>query len=125
MRAIGHYDFGKNLRPVDFDGWIDSRRSYDAQSLAYWLEYWVVTYRHLLTDIGQLTFVSYEGLCADPERGLHRLTEAIGSENGHLVPPTAATLRAPRAREMNACDVDPSLVDEAFTIHGRLKDAAL
>ena len=27
MRAIGHYDFGENLRPVDFDGWFDSRES--------------------------------------------------------------------------------------------------
>ncbi len=21
MEAIGHYDFGANLRPIDFDGW--------------------------------------------------------------------------------------------------------
>ena len=27
MRAIGHYDFGKNLCPVDFGGWIDQRQS--------------------------------------------------------------------------------------------------
>lgn len=50
MRGIGHYDFGANLCSIDFAGWIDVRQSRDAESLAFWLEYWVATYRHLLTE---------------------------------------------------------------------------
>jgi len=39
MRAIGHFDFGRNLCPVDFDMWLDSRTSQDPDELAFWLEY--------------------------------------------------------------------------------------
>ena len=64
MRAIGHYDFGENLCPIDFGGWLDERESRDADCLAFWLEYWVVSYRSLLTENADfLRFLSYEALC--------------------------------------------------------------
>ena len=40
MRAIGHFDFGENLRPVDFDGWFERRQTEQTDVLAFWLEYW-------------------------------------------------------------------------------------
>ena len=39
MRAIGHFDFGEHLRPVDFDRWYDGRAQKDALTLSFWLEY--------------------------------------------------------------------------------------
>ena len=67
MRAIGHYDFGENLRPVDFDGWLANRESKETDSLAFWLEYWMVGYRHLLAKKADfLHFLNYDALCADP-----------------------------------------------------------
>ncbi len=66
MRAIGHFDFGAHLRPMDFDGWYDGRVSRDAQTMGFWLEYWVATYRHLLTaDAALIHLVDYDRLCTE------------------------------------------------------------
>jgi hypothetical protein len=124
MRAIGHYDFGKNLRPVDFDGWVESCSLHTAQSLAFWLEYWVITYRHLLTDKDQLIFVSYEALCADPGADLRRLAERIGINNVDFLAESGTTPRAPRTRDVDTGCVNPFLLKEAFHIQSCLKEAA-
>lgn len=123
MRATGHYDFGKNLCPIDFGGWIDERQSQDAESLAFWLEYWVVTYRQLLTERDDLFLLSYEALCEDPETGLHRLAEAIGCKNSDALASAAATIGSPRAREVDTGSVAPSLLKEAKGVYATLKAA--
>jgi hypothetical protein len=125
MRAIGHHDFGKNLCPVDFEGWIDERQSQDTETLAYWLEYWVVSYRHLLTEKDGLFLFSYEALCEDFKTGLHRLAEVIGSKNGDALMSAAPTIRSPRAREVDTGSVSPSLLKEAHCIYASLQEAAL
>lgn len=125
MRAIGHYDFGKNLCPVDFEGWIDTRQSRDTESLAFWLEYWVVAYRHLLEERDNLFLISYEALCAEPETSLQRLAEAIGSKNGNALMSTVATIHSPRAREVDIGRVAPALIKDAHSIYATLRAAAL
>jgi hypothetical protein len=124
MRAIGHYDFGKNLCPVDFEDWFDKRRSQDTESLAFWLEYWAAAYKHLLAEKNNLFLLSYEALCENPETSLHRLAEAIGSKNGDALVSTATEMHSPRAREVDAGSVDPSLVEEVHGIHAALMEAA-
>ena len=125
MRAIGHYDFGANLCSIDFGGWIDVRQSRDAESLAFWLEYWVVTYRHLLTERDDLLLFSYEALCENPESGLKRLAEAIGSRDVGALGSAAARIRSPREREVDIGSVAGSLVAEAHSIYASLREAAL
>ncbi len=123
MRAIGHYDFGRNLRPVDFGDWVDERRSGDAESLAFWLNYWVVAYRYLLAEGDRLFLLSYEALCEDPETELHKLAEAIGSKNGDSLMSAAATIRSPRVREVDSSHMAPSLLKEADDIYAALREA--
>ncbi|MDZ7783932.1 MAG: hypothetical protein U5K56_13685 [Halioglobus sp.] len=52
MAGTGHFDFGANLRPIDFDGWLQARRCDDPLQLAFWLEYWIAAYRHVLDHTG-------------------------------------------------------------------------
>lgn len=40
MRGIGYFDFGQNLRPIDFDNWLDNSVSKETERLIFWLEYW-------------------------------------------------------------------------------------
>jgi hypothetical protein len=126
MRAIGHYDFGENLRPIDFGGWLDNRMSSDTGCLTFWLEYWVVSYRRLLTqnpDI--LCFLDYDALCNSPERGLRLLAHAIGSRDYDALLSTANKIRGPRPREIDANAVPASLIQEADRVYARLREAAL
>ncbi len=122
MRAIGHFDFGNNLRPVDFDGWFDRREPRDTLSLAFWLEYWVATYRNLLSESGDLLrFVSYEALCEDPESGFRRLADAAAVRNVDALVSAAEGVRPPRARQVDTSGVPSSLVNEADDVYAGLR----
>ena len=60
MAAIGHYDFGENLKPINFDQWL-SKSEYqqcyeDKQSMEFWLSYWVESYQYLLNNASQNSY---------------------------------------------------------------------
>jgi hypothetical protein len=124
MRAIGHYDFGENLRPVDFAGWLDQRQAQDPESLGFWLEYWVATYRHLLGQRDNVVFLSYEALCEDPVSVFQRLTEAIGMADTDALASTVDNIRTPRSREVDTSSVRSSLLVEAENLYADLREAA-
>jgi len=126
MRAIGHFDFGENLRPIDFDGWLDGRTSKDAGKLAFWLEYWVAGYRHLLANsVGNLHFLHYDGLCEDPEHGLQALADVIGAQHPDRLLSAATTIQPVRLREVDTGIVPQSLLDEANNLYRGAKQVAL
>jgi hypothetical protein len=124
MRAIGHYEFGDNLRPVDFDGWFDRRRSNDAESLAFWLEYWATGYRHLLGQDIDLRFIDYDALCENPEQGLRRLADAVECREPDTLLAAAANIHAARARNVDVAAVPQSLLDEVDSVYSELKARA-
>lgn len=77
MRDIGRYDFGENLKPIDFNRWLEKSRFQDPFNIHFWLEYWLNSYRYLLAmDFPQVTLMSYEALCIQAERGLRMLADA-------------------------------------------------
>jgi len=126
MRAIGHFDFGDNLRPVDFNGWLDRRESDDPTALTFWLQYWIETFDYLLDTAGEADhFVSYEALCDDPQRGLGKIAEAIGCRDADALRSGAGSVRAVRAREVDAAAVPRDLLRAADRVYRRLQDAAL
>jgi hypothetical protein len=125
MEAIGHFDFGKHLRPVDFGGWYDGRSARDAMSLAFWLEYWVAAYRHLLTaDRAQLHFLDYDRLCVEPASGLRRLADRIDCRDRDRLLAAAETIRPARARTVDTSGVPETLLREAGDLYATLREAA-
>jgi hypothetical protein len=126
MRGIGHYDFGENLRPVDFGGWLDRRQAGDAGCLAFWLEYWVAGYRYLLEkSADSLRFLSYEALCDDPLRGLRLFADVIGSGDPAAVLVHADGIRGAKPRELDTGMVPAPLLQEAGRVYAELKKASL
>lgn len=130
MRAIGHYDFGQNLCPVDFDRWFDNRESRDADSLAFWLEYWVASYKHLLTENATekadfLNFFNYDALCEDPESGLKGLAEVVGSCDPDGLVSSVAGIRGPRPKEIDTGALSASLLKEVNLVYDRLREVAV
>ncbi len=96
MAAIGHFEFGANLRPIDFDGrfgasGVDPREQ--ALQLAFWLESWSATYRHLLAHAGdsRLVFVDFAHLAAT--RDTTRLAARLDIEDAAALQRGAAVLR--------------------------------
>lgn len=124
MRAIGHYDFGQNLRPIDFDNWFDNRKTKNADSLAFWLEYWIAGYKHLLRENAKLVnFFNYEALCEAPEHGLRSLAEIVESSAPETLVLSKSRIRQPRPKEISS-KLPASLLQEADFVYNRLRNCA-
>ncbi len=85
MAAVGHFDFGANLKPVNFDGWFDNT-VYKPDSLDFWLEYWIVAYQHILDNHKNLCdFVCFETLCAQPQKSFTTVAEVLAIDAQTLI----------------------------------------
>ena len=76
MAGIGHYDFGENLRPVDFSNWLDQVPAKDPTKIQFWLEYWFATYSYLAKR-DDIYLFCYEDLCATPADALAHLASVL------------------------------------------------
>lgn len=124
MRAIGHYEFGDNLRPVDFDGWFDGRQSRQADSLAFWLEYWAVAYRHILTEGGEFVrLVNYDALCRNPHEGLSLLADAVDCRDRGSLLAQADGIHAARVRTVDTTAVPASILEDVASVYADLETA--
>jgi len=122
MEAIGHHEFGKGLRPVNFDDWLGDAS--DPSALAFWVEYWVAAYRHILEHAGSSTaLVSYARLTKAPEASLARLAEALGLPTVALTS-QAEHLRPPRTHSVDRTVLPDSLVQTGTDLYERLERKA-
>ncbi len=62
MAGIGHFDFGHNLKPIDFDNWYSSTEGHDPNQLEFWLKYWLAVHRHILHNQDKLVLIAFEAL---------------------------------------------------------------
>jgi len=123
MRAIGHYDFGQNLRPIDFAGWYDRRESQDPKSLAFWLEYWLASYQYLLQEnVGKINFFNYDKLCHNPRSRLNYLAEIVNSNNPEVLISFASEIRSPRQREIDLNGLSNSLIKQVNLVFAELNN---
>lgn len=125
MRELGHFDFGLNLRPVDFDGWFDARKSTDPGTLGFWIEYWIASYRSLLAQAETVHLVCYESLCADPKGVLASFARCIECDQVEPLLREAASIHPPRAREIDVSSVDRETIETARELYGALQALAV
>ena len=148
MADVGHYEFGANLRPIDFGGWLGApspgkpatmapanrqgrpeAHSARAHTVNFWLRYWQAAYEHALAMTGgamtggadaggNVVFLSYDALCADPAPSLRRIGEALGI--GAALDPAASRFRAPTRYPGEAANAEPRLLDAASALHREL-----
>ena len=123
MEAIGHHEFGKGIKPVNFDGWLDETPN-GPGSLAFWIRYWVAAYRHILENTeGTSMLVSYARLTEQPENTLLRLAEALGIPSDDIVS-QADAVRAPRTHPVDQKKLPEALQREAQDVYRRLNERA-
>lgn len=95
MAGIGHFDFGHNLKPVNFEQWLSTASAGSAEELTYWYEYWCACYAHLLSiKSDRVCFVDFDRLCQQPERELNRIADFIGLEDRALLVKQAGLVEA-------------------------------
>lgn len=129
MADVGHFEFGANLRPIDFGGWlgtVDGAPDAAAQHLDFWLRYWCAAYDHALAEArDNVVFVSYEDACARPLETLASLCQRLRVGEPARLAAVAAGIQPGNgpsedelAREFAA--VDAALLGRAAATHERL-----
>lgn len=124
MAGIGHFDFGANLKPVDFGGWHARRATPQATVPAFWLEYWCAAYRHVLEHEGheRLHVVSFERLCGGHDLG--RLAQHLGVDPAEL-DAGRGRLGTPPDRTVDPAQLSGPVADEARQVHAALVERSL
>lgn len=97
MEDIGHFDFGKNLKPVDFDNWFSGKKAADTETMLFWLQYWIAAYGFLLENNREdVRFLCFEGLCENPENSLAQLADILELANPEGLTAAAGKIGAPK-----------------------------
>lgn len=143
MEAIGHHEFGRGLRPVNFGGWLDQvgwqgdvegpntdEGGADPTGVTFWLRYWVAAYSHVLehanlgtSDAPPARLLSYAALTSEPEKALARLAEVVDVPAEDLTR-LAGHLEPPRTHEVEIEAVPDDLLQKARALHDRLEERA-
>jgi hypothetical protein len=125
MAAIGHFDFGANLKPIDFDGWLGRAGTRDPAQLQFWLEYWVATYRHVLRHAGheRLVLTCDEALTPDADVG--PLAGALELADPAELASRLSILKATRPHRVDTAEVGAGTLKEAAELYEALRARAV
>ena len=119
MAWLVHHEFGLDHRPFAFAG-SDTSADADRDQPAYWLQQWMATYSHVLECVDQTAinpiFVSYEWICAEPERACEALASRLD------LPPTALTFAPRRSPADTPAIADHPLVGRARELYAALEE---
>jgi hypothetical protein len=125
MRWIGHFEFGSDFRPIDFEGHFGGSALEREPDAGFWLGYWTAAYRHALrAQSPQVRWVDFDALVAQPKSGLEQLGRAAEVRDRERLLSAASTLRAPTSRPMRPGDVPAGALHAAQEVHAALRSAA-
>jgi len=125
MAGIGHFDFGANLKPIDFDGWIDRSEYRDATTLGFWLEYWRAAFQHVLEhQAAHIKLLCYEWFCNCTDIGLPKLAEFLELPDAGPLMHHASDIGIRTMRDVDCAGVDGALVTDVREIYRALQTAA-
>jgi hypothetical protein len=124
MAWVGHFEFGMNLRPINFAGWLDDR-TIDRQPTAdFWLQYWTAAYRYALEHrTPNVIFVDFDRLLSERGSYLAAIGAALDLQRPDLLIDQARSLRAPTTRP-GAAPGSAEVLETANEVHRELRDAA-
>lgn len=126
MRWIGHFEFGGNFKPIDFDGsFIDSGIPSRIDK-SFWLKYWIAGYSYVLERAADnVVFVNFDALLEEGGSLLERIAGRLAITNRDKLVGAAAHLRAPTTRPADTNEVAKADLDLAQQIHRQLATLAI
>ncbi len=120
MRDIGHLEFGDLHRPIQFPGLAERQAGLSAETLDYWLAYWIVAFEYVQARRERLTIVSHEAVCNHGPATTERLFEALGIDADDKKASVAAFFKPEAARGREYPAHDAALRDEAEALYSAL-----
>lgn len=136
MAYTGHFDFGANLRPINFNGWLDAgdgdtngladADTIDPQTANFWLRYWCAAYEYILANHSvSIALLDYDACCANPITGLRQIAAAVGLNDPATLANQAARFRPPTKYAAATMPMPPELLRCADAIHQQLSQNAI
>lgn len=126
MENIGHYDFGKNLRPIDFDNWFSSEKGLDPSTILFWLQYWISTYQYLLKNtLDHITFFSYDSLWENPQKSLDKFGKLLEIKNIGTLTRMADLITAPKPYAVDSDCIPKEILKQTNALYAALLKISL
>jgi hypothetical protein len=126
MEWLGHYEFGDNFRPINFDGWLDGVEIQKQIDLDFWLRYWTVAYRYVLDNGGeQVVLVNFDQLLSDSGAVLGRISDRVGLNSRSTFIQGEEILCAPATKALDPADVSSESWSAAQELHTQLEQQAI
>ena len=124
MEDTGHYDFGENLRPVDFRNWISKGNPSSPNKLSFWLQYWINAYQYQLQKKNdQVRFFSFDSLCNNPKSSLERLGETLELKNLDMWMKNIDRIVQPKPHVISTSEIPLNILDNAEDLFIELQKA--
>lgn len=119
MRDIGHFEFGRIHKPIQFPGF-DAER-YDPATGDYWLDYWIHAFREIRTHRDSCLFVLQDDLRSSPQQTMTGLCAAADLDQAAI---EFSGYFRPGADHSPADLYDPRLYEEAADLYRELETDA-
>jgi hypothetical protein len=124
MSWLGHFEFGRDLRPCDFGDMPPELNSEDTKHLFFWLRNWTRVYRGVLAALPDSAILwDFDAFCANPWPMTLTLAESLNL-GAEALRSTAGDIRT--ARSYPVGEVLPAAdLDAAAETYARLRQSAL
>jgi hypothetical protein len=120
MSWIGHFEFGADLRPIDFGDAGRDGYANDPLRLDFWLRYWISAQKAILRAGHGVIRLDYGMLRAEPAQSLRALAEALEVGDAGALMRQAHRVHPPIddiANNDDATADDPSLLCRATELY--------
>lgn len=126
MEWIGHYEFGANCKPIDFQGWLEGETRPFRIDEAFWLRYWTAAYGSALKHRAHnVCFVDFDRLLEVPGPSLESLAGAVCLREKNRLVAAAASLRMPTTRPVDSGSFPRGEWNRAEAVHRQLQSLAI
>lgn len=126
MEWLGHYDFGANFKPINFDHWLDHAEFTSYRNTNFWLSYWIAAYSYVLSNrTNNICLVDFDKLLSDGKVTLQAIADRLRLENKYKLVKAARELRSTTTQpvESNHCSFEN--FHTAKELHEQLKSLAV
>ncbi len=118
MKDIGHFDFGSNLRPIDFDCWYHFKLASDPCTLVFWLQYWISSYRYILEHSSeQVKFICYDSFCSEPEKYMQQFANLLEIKDLVSFMENTKRIVTPKAYSVDSNNIPKDIVTSAKKLY--------
>lgn len=118
MKKIGHYDFGFNFKPINFNNWLNNKINTNYFDITFWLEYWIETYGYLINlKLKNCYFFDYDYFSKKPQESLQRLEKVLEIKTIDL---NLSYIHESKKYNVDYKKIDDDLLNQANQLHKNL-----